>query len=213
MRKPLIMLSLIILGTGLSLSTAIPAHAVLITNICTKVTYSGNHQCLNMWNNGIPASGAAIKYYHHGTGNPENKWAPADDGAVVGVNCGQPGQRICWPFTTGSGMNARYNGDNVYVYEYGPDPSYCMDQGLYSSSSHSGKMILWECNNRATQQFVWTPSDYNVDVNATNAQWAHDGNQNNIPVWTSNAPNPGDGVPVQMSHTCNQYCAFQFTAP
>jgi hypothetical protein len=207
------MLSLIILGTGLSLSTAIPAHAVLITNICTAVTYNGNHQCLNLWNNN-KNDGAGIRYYHHGSGNIENQWAPADDGAVVGVNCGQPGQPICWPFTTGSGMNAKYNGDNVYVFEYGQSPTFCMDQGAYSSSYHTGNMRLWQCLNNSNQQFVWTGSDYNVNVGATNRQWAQDGNQNNIPVWTSNlSTNVADGKLVVMSHTCNQYCQFQFTAP
>jgi hypothetical protein len=213
MRKSLIMLSLIILGTGLGLSPAIPANAVLITNLCTAATYNGNHQCLNLWE-GLLANGATIKYYHHGGGNIQNEWAPADDGAVVGVNCGGSGQRICWPFTTGSGMNAKYNGDNVYVFEYGQSPSWCMDQGKYNVYTHNGSLQLWRCLNNSNQQFVWTGSDWNVDVYATNAQWARDGNQNNIPVWTSSlSNNVTDGALAQMSHSCPQYCQFQFTAP
>ena len=183
--------------------TAGPASAQGPNQICTAHTYNGHNQCLNLWNdNEVP--NAPIKYYHRDPNgnNPENLWAPSLQGYVVGSNCGQPGQRRCWPFVTGSGYNAQYNGAGVWVFAFFNNQNYCMDQGAYNATYDTGYLEIQGCGptDPTMQYFVSTGSSFLVGVYATDVGYVYGGHRN-FPVWVASVnSNWLDGAQAVMSN-------------
>jgi hypothetical protein len=117
-------------------------------NVCTD----GPGQCLNLWGNN-QNSGALVKWYHYGNSGGNNDWDITVIGHVIGVNC----TNNCWPFYPGSGLNARYNGNDVVKFAYWKNKSYCADQTNYDSGTDYGNLEIQPCaGNEDYQIFVWS---------------------------------------------------------
>jgi len=189
---PLLLAAVLVGGT--EYVSAIQSTADQLLNICTN--NAGSYTCQNNWG-GITAQGNPINFYPYNSGTiTNNKWAVNWVGYVNGSNC----TNNCWPFTSGSGMNSRYNGRPVYIMEWGPSPSWCEDQGNYGPESEAGALVLGQCTYDQFDWFVYSAANYLVGVYATNAQFAWDGNGNHIPIFAGNSGTLANGTPVYMNN-------------
>jgi hypothetical protein len=171
----------IVTGIGIPAAQAsprIPAGSLVgIRQVCISGAPKPD-QCLNNWY-AVQTNANPVKWY--GSGAIYNDWGVYIQGTVIGANCGQPGGRQCWPFITGSGQNAAYNGDIVWGFtwydaEAGELTDYCLDSGNYSAANAYGYMYIWKCNGNDNQDFIWdTTKALMLSVGAVNANYSFDG--------------------------------------
>ncbi len=148
-------------GIGL---TATAAQATTPDQLCIVTP----DVCMNNWN-GVEADNNPVKYWDSGA--IYNNWYTEDEGRVVGINCGGSGQPGCYPFTTGTGLNKRYNGDLVFSWDYqggtGEPTGYCLDGGNYADGNDTGK--VWTCLKGDSYQLnVFSDESFLVNVGASN---------------------------------------------
>lgn len=194
-------------------SRAAAYHAVPYFQVCRQDKTP--HACLNLWN-GNQTDGAKIVYYQYTQPNLDSDWAVSELGTVIGSNCGQQGQPACWPFITGSGFNAKYNGRPVYRFVFAPaglSTTWCADDGQYSTLNHGGLLYLWECHaltdpNISFQEFVLSGSSWLVSVQPTNQEYAASGLAN-APVWLADLGTTVNGAPVDNNHVSSGPWGFQ----
>lgn len=185
-----ILSAITVLGIGLTSAPKALAQS-FPDNVCT----TGPGQCLNLWDNN-QNNGALVKWYHFGNSGGNNDWDVTYLGKVIGDNC----TTDCAPFTTGSGLNARYNGDYVLRFAYWKNQNYCAEQLDYGVGTESGDLEIGTCNATASyQQFVWSSEGFLIAVYASNIQFAYTRTQD-VPVWLGGVNgNTGNGVQVTMS--------------
>lgn len=204
---------LLALGPVAAVTVQASAHAVQAYQVCRQDTVP--HACLNLYNNN-QTDAAKIVYWQYEQPNTNSDWAINLLGNVIGNNCGQPGQRQCWPFITGSGWNGTYNGRPVYRFVYAPaglSTNWCADDGQYNAHLHGGLLYLWECHpltdpNISFQEFVFSGASWLVSVQPTNAEYAANGNRYN-PVWLADLSTTGNNTPVDNNHISSGPWGFQ----
>jgi hypothetical protein len=110
-------------------------------------------------------------------------------------------QRHLWPFTDGSGLNARYNGDPVYQFQWNNDDLYCADESAFNPAIQEGPVELQQCGSPALfrQDFVYSGSDYLSPVYADNAEYAY-GGTGDLPILVGDGYEDSDanGQPIYM---------------
>lgn len=199
--KSLAATAAMLLGFGVAgAGTATAAHAT--TYSCNTTTgqttiYYGNDHGWNNWN-GSTSPGNPINFYQSLTTN-NSQWCAVE---VRTVTDGQNGQ--IWPFTDGSGLNTRYNGDSVWQFEWAPNQIYCADQDAFYAPYTTGPVELKSCiyGSDSNQYFVQSGSDYLVPVGANNAEYAAHGTLY-LPILVGDAYGQSDanGQPIYMSNS------------
>jgi hypothetical protein len=166
----------------------------------------GLNQCINNWG-GHVTSGNPINYYKKGSGGgyKYNNW----DVTNVGTVSTSP----AWPFEVGSGLNAKYNGDEVLTFtyqgQYANPTDYCLDSGAYSLATGNGDLKLRGCGGTAFQLYVWTKYSALVSVGASN-----EGGASGTVVWLGcRALNCANGQPVIASSTQDYNRPFGLQGP
>jgi len=163
-------------GRDVALGTEIPDIPNPV-NVCIPQLTTGNPtQCMNDWN-GTLANGPVFRFYHYGNSNGFNAVYVLNVGTIRQVSGGFQ------PFTDGSGLNARYNGNNVYEFEWsrnGTSQNACI--AGYGPNANS---VNAPCDITGSHTVLWfVLTDYNgyVSVGASNALYGrtHTANQ---PVW------------------------------
>jgi len=198
--KSLATTAAMLLGFGLAgAGTATAAHATTYT--CNNTTgqttiYYGNDHGWNNWN-GSTSPGNPINFYQSLTAN-NSQWCAIPVGQV---RDGQNGE--IWPFTNGSGLNTRYNGDTVFQFEWAPNQIYCADQGAFRAALVVGPVELQSCvinGSASNQYFVQSGSDYLAPVGANNAEYAYLGTAY-LPVLVGDgsAGSDSNGQPIYMA--------------
>jgi hypothetical protein len=195
-----------LIAGGVALAGVSPAHALGNGryNICHD-NGNGTQSCLNN-TAGYASSNNPIQYWAYGTqGEPNNDWNIGAEGTVVGTNCSS-----CWPFVTGSGLNAKYNGDPVYEFVWSQNTDYCADALDYYTPSQYGNLLLEECGPSSSQWYVYSSSHFLVAVNASNSQY----NKYHVyqqPVWLgADNDNTNNGQPVWISPSVDNSETYGF---
>lgn len=214
---------LLALGIAASLAAALgfvasqPAKAQ--PNYCDSqvAIYYGNNHAWNNWG-GNAMDGNPIDFYQSTTVN-NSQWCVINKGNVSDGTAG-----VIWPFTDGSGLNTRYNGDPVYQFEWGPNTAFCADQANFQTvGTDDGETLLQKCTTNGyndagkfgTQYYVYSPSYYLANVFANNATWGciQQGkcNSSDIPQLQGDGfyvpCSDNNGVPVFSDYNCQ----LQFT--
>jgi hypothetical protein len=177
--------------------TAIRASAqtetcLIGSNEACAVYYGADH-AWNNWNGSTKADNPINFYNSISTKN--SGWAVYEVGTVCDNE--SPCDSL-WPFTDGSGLNARYNHDPVFEFTWYPNGSYCATQAEYSALDGQGPVVLNQCNTISTSDwFVQSGSDYLSPVAADNAQYAYNGTSQ-LPVLVGALDGPGNGDAVYM---------------
>jgi hypothetical protein len=156
-----------IMGAGLAAASAANASGAKADQLyCDDQTavYYGNDRAWNDWN-GIQAPGAFINFYQSTT-TANAQWC-----AQVVSQVGSDG-----PFTSGSGMNTRYDGQPIYQFSLGEDQQLCADQSNFQADKKTGiddgELQLQDCTpGDLNQWFVYSSADYLVPIMATNTSW------------------------------------------
>lgn len=108
-------LTLVLLSGGmvLSLLTAVPAAAATSFTTWTLCLRYNTNQCLNL-KGGVEQKGQEIQLWDLDTAGTPAQFEAELDGTVTESGANP------WPFTPGSGYNAQYAGDDVYIIPYSP---------------------------------------------------------------------------------------------
>lgn len=177
--KRIIVLLAVTLFTVIGLS--IPAYANVSNCLGPEcIIYYGSNHGWNDWN-GTVSNGAAIKYYQ--SLSAENS---EFDQVLDGVVCN--GEPVCGgivgPFTNGSGLNARYDGDVIYTFETSNNTNYCVTDLGFNDVNDSGNLELDQCSTTANvdEEFVLSSTFFMASVGASNAEYAFSGSTANLPV-------------------------------
>ena len=174
----------VLLATGLNV---VPARAqVVANNICTPPTTTesptaDDAQCLNL-TNGDVADGTPIQFWvNDAQGEANNAWTAT----IIGtVKDGEGG--VLWPFDDGSGLNTRYNGDNVYQFSFEFDESYCVIQTTFTELELDG------CASTTYEDFVLSQDGYLICAGASNYLYSETGTSDQ-PVWVTDEFGTGNG--------------------
>lgn len=204
----------LVLGlAGLGAATAVPAHATININAYV-VKIAGTSQAQNNWNGGQGFFNP-VNFFADPAGRNNDVWALNNVGRVNG----SAGCNPCGPFTTGSHLNATYNGDfvvqigwvhnsvwkdqtmNASGYDWSNDagfntttPSSPPCKNINDGGSNNGWL-----NCPQSEEFVFTGSLFLVSVFGSNA---HFGNTHitDFPVWLGDHFGSGNGAEVSISH-------------
>jgi hypothetical protein len=196
----------LVVGIGVS---AAPADAAgsYPSQICIT-SNPGLNQCINNWG-GHLAIGNPIKYEQKGSGGgyKYNNW----DVNRVGTVSPAP----AWPFTSGSGLNDRYEGDAVlefnYQGQYASPTGYCADSTGYSVSTGSGQLQLRGCGGSAFQLFVLSNYSALIPVGPSDDGYAAHAS---YPVWLGCAKlNCVNGQPVIATNVQGYNRPYGFLGP
>ena len=196
-----IITAVLLCAAGLA-ATLTPAHASGATvGICKNSNAGG--RCWNNWFGG--GAGNAINYYGYNNGNvPNNGWINVEIGTVQnnGPNCGG-----FWPFTEGSGMNQRYQGQAVIQLQWAKNRNLSAFAN-YNLNDHGGPLEMeatdtgggqGNCNVNDGELFVPSSENYLVSVFATNAEFVA-GDPSFVPEFVGGNPSDpyatNDGHPV-----------------
>jgi hypothetical protein len=161
-------------------------------NLTNCVIYYSNDRAWNNWN-GTEQNGNPVKFYQSLTTSnadwTENLIGYVSDGGPQGIG----------PFTDGSGLNSRYEGQPIYQFVWTNDLSYAVDQSSYNVGSEQGPLVIYGYNpNDDNQWFVLSSSGYLAPVGANNAQYAVTGTTG-LPVLVGDGDGgDGNGEPVYM---------------
>jgi hypothetical protein len=168
-----------VLGLAVSfggLAAPVAAHAQTFTcsgEVETCAIYYGNDHAWNNWNGSTQENNPIDFYQSLSAANGE--WVIGEVNTVCD-NEPSCGSRL-WPFTDGSGLNARYNGDPVLDIVWNQDMGdYCATQDEFDAGDDSGPVTLNGCDLTSTQdEFVLSGSYYLSPVYADNQAYAANG--------------------------------------
>jgi len=206
-RKPISVLVGLLAAFGLALAVIPPAnasdtHALLsgsatapqaggpIVQFCTVNTLWGGTTCMNAGGGNHQVGGWVIAYNFN---DPNNTFAPVVLRSWCGntgwVHNGENGQ-VC-PFTVGSGLNARYDGDPIvglqdYISNnYATIPNF--SNGLVTEGHYGDSGYAW----------VISATNFIVSVGRSNNLYSQT-HQTNNPAWLRDwAQRPGSQLQVQ----------------
>jgi hypothetical protein len=198
-KRPLLIILALLIAVGVpTLTAASPAFAANpVRQVCSTGPGSPTDACWNNWR-GYATNNNPVNYYSSGA--IYNNWQVLNEGQVVGTNCNP-----CWPFATGTGLNKRYNGATVYLFEWNLSPRYCLDGGDYNVTGDTGDLKIYQCSTGApnsNQLFVDDETDRAgdlfINVGASNKASTQRGET--YPVWVGcDVGDCGDGQPVEIS--------------
>ena len=179
-----------VLGSGLNAASA-SAQSLGTVKICT--TNTSPAACLND-RNGTVSAGAVIQFWENNSqGAANNSWVVN----VIGtVKDGQNG--VYWPFDVDSGLNARYNGDDVIQFNLNKDTGYCADQGAFSGQTAEGILRIERCASSTYQDFVLSGESYFICAGASNLLYSNK-EVYDQPVWISAPDGTENGELVWMN--------------
>ena len=175
--------------TGISAGPAL-AQSAHPSQICLP----NPSQCMNNWA-GHLAVGNPVNYYKYGTSITNNNWAVTFV-ETINTSCGGPS---CQPFADGTGLNARYNGQQVYEFPVWGQTEYCAGGSYYNATNNTGQVTLTYCGSLAAE-FVMTSYTALVAIDASNDLY-YQTDKPNQPVWAGaqDGSNIGNGDPVWLS--------------
>lgn len=180
-----------VLGIGLNTAPAL-AQSLGTSYICT--TNASPNACINNTLGTLQPHGLQF-WANNSEGAADNSWVPNVIGHVTNDPCGET-----WPFDCGSGLNDRYNGDDVIQFNLAKNNEYCMDQGNFAGSDTEGVLRLYGCASSTNQDFVLSDYDgnyYLIAVGASNTLYSYY-KVGDRPVWVSAPDGTENGELVFM---------------
>ena len=198
-RKAIFTGTILVAAIGAALAIGIPAASAapsFPSNVCIPSSSGNATQCWNDWHGNLIQGSPAVRFYHYGNSGGYN--------AIDITNLGTINTNGGWqPFTIGSELNSRYNGDMVLKFAWwrnGKASDTCIagygaNQNSVNATCNptSGADVLW---------FVYTSYSDLVSVGASNGLYSvtHTVNQ---PVWmgSNGKGNIGNGDNVYLTKT------------
>jgi hypothetical protein len=165
----------VVAGIGFDATSALAISSSDI--ICTPPNASPS-QCINN-TAGHATSGNLIQFWQDTPlGLRNNTW----EVTLVGtVKSGQGG--VLWPFPDGSGLNSRYNNNNVYQLKWYVNQNWCASGYNFDLVGEQGPLQLASCSPGAINQyFVFSKYGFLIPVGPSNRLY-NAGNGADNPVW------------------------------
>jgi hypothetical protein len=131
-------LALLAAVLGLSLTLVAPAPANAYTPHHLGNSFQDRYQCVSIHGGTVQSGTRFVMWYYTST---STDFVEHYEGTVSSSNT--------WPFTAGSGLNAKYDGYPVYEYRYQPNTDWSMGidtnniHHVVLKSSYTGAGRLW----------------------------------------------------------------------
>jgi hypothetical protein len=183
-------------------SAAVPSYP---DNVCIPNSSGDASQCWNDWLANLTLGSPAVKFYHYGNSGGNNAIDVQYVGQIDSSGSFQP-------FSDGSGLNDRYNTNNVYKFAWwrnGQASNVCI--AGYGANQNAVNASCTPSSGADVDYFVWTKYSDLVSVGASNALYGVTG-KSNQPVWagSNGAGNIGNGDNVFLTTTQSNNLPYYF---
>jgi hypothetical protein len=208
MRRAILTGAIFVSAIGVVLATGITAASAQSApqNVCVPNSNGIATQCINDWAGNLTPGAQAVKFFHYTNSAGQNRIDVQFAGTIERPNGWQP-------FADGSNLNATYNGDNVYKFEWanGSPSGICIAGYTYNAPAFNESCNI--SNDQDQLWFVMTKFGALVSVGSSNARYLIN-NTPNEPVWlgTSGYGNTVDGAPVYLTTTQDYNLPWDFYA-